>query len=85
MGMRMSLYWLLTFCFDMFLYLVVAVCVLILGAIWSLNLFLQPGVLIFLMFTWGIVQVGLAFLVSAFLSRNRTITSNIFFKLKINF
>jgi hypothetical protein len=74
----MSLYWSLTFFFDIFLYAVVAISVLVLGAIWALNLFLEPGVLIFLMLSWGLVQVGLAFLVSTFLSRNRTITSTTF-------
>jgi hypothetical protein len=67
-------YWFVTFLFDFMLYGILTVFVLILGAIWQLNFFLNPSVTIFLLLSWGFTQIGLAFLVSTFMSKNRTIT-----------
>ena len=79
MGMKMYMYWLLTWTFDVFLFALVFITLLIIGAAWTLNFFLSPGALFLLILAWGFTLIGMSFLISTFLSRNRTITSKFLF------
>jgi hypothetical protein len=78
-GMKMHYYWLVNFLFDFLVYwLTVVGFVIVGGAILGITVFLKTSYIMqFLMFAgWGYAEIGMAFVMSPFLSRAQTATSN---------
>ena len=89
-GLHMGYYWLINFLYNMVLYIIVALLVMLIGAAFRLNFFIStrfqqfnffllhlnsPLVLFLLFFGWGLNQVSMGFLLSTFFSKARTATS----------
>ena len=73
-GLRMSIYWLVAYIYDMFLYSVVVFVIYLTSYLFKMRLFTQtsPALLIIYLFLWGNVLVSLCFLLSTFFSKSRT-------------
>jgi len=79
-GMKMRYYWLVNFLFDFLVYwLTVAGFVIMGGVILKITVFINTSYIMqFLMFAgWGYAEIGMAFIISPFLSRAQTATSNL--------
>lgn len=73
-GLHMSIYWLVAYIYDMFLYGIVALVIYLTSYIFKMRLFTQtnPALLIIYLFLWGNVLISLCFLFSTFFSKSRT-------------
>ena len=73
MGMGNTAYWLNNFAYDLMVYLVQMTLFLVIGAIFNVELITGPaGIITVLLYVgWGIAQIGMSFVFSAFFSRTR--------------
>ena len=73
-GLRMSVYWLVTYVFDLFLYLLVCLAVYITSYLFSMRLFTQSPwtLLLVVMLVWGHALIAMCCLLATLFSRART-------------
>jgi hypothetical protein len=85
MGLKMKIYWIVTYIFGYAIYFVSFLVVWMMGAVLGENLYLlitglnywkinSPGAIFLLFFIWGHTVVAFAFLFSVFLNKTRTAT-----------
>jgi len=74
MGLKMWVYWLVTYFFDLLLYVITTFLIILLGVALGFRYFiLNSPVLIFLFFfIWGNTMIALAFLLSVFFVKTRS-------------
>jgi hypothetical protein len=58
MGLSMSNYWLVTYLFDLMMFALVSLLVVVVGVTFRLDFFDDPSIFIVLMCVWGPAQVG---------------------------
>jgi len=74
MGLNMSMYWLITFLYDFFLYLLQFIITLVICLAFRVRFFSYTnfGIILLLFLGWGLSQIGMAFFLSVLFSSTRT-------------
>jgi hypothetical protein len=77
-GLKMRVYWLVSYGFDIVLYLVSASLFAIVEIVTGARFFKETAwfILLLVFLTWGLAQVSLAYFLSSFINRTRTATGS---------